>query len=123
MSFNDLVSWANQPWESPAERIASYGSARYKDPQDQGFRDAVAMKEALTEQVLAEAGLISEPTKPGLSTTIVEGGELKVQPRTRGGMIVMDTGGNGPTLEEELKAFESKPLPSFTQPTGSTKPE
>lgn len=44
----DLQVWAGQPFESNAEQQAAFASRRYKDPQDQAYRDAVASKLAIT---------------------------------------------------------------------------
>ena len=43
-----LDMWAKQPFQSNAEQRAAFTNPRYKDPQDQAYRDAVASKLAIT---------------------------------------------------------------------------
>src|SRR2546422_120400 len=57
MSFNSLHAWANQPWESDAERIASFGSPRYSDPNDAAYRDACVRKTEISMGIEADTSI------------------------------------------------------------------
>lgn len=121
--LSELAAWADQPFPSDAELISAMRSPRYSDPHDDAYRDAVAMKIALTEAVKEAAGISTEPARPRSTMTVDESGAVNVYHRPGKVEIRMSTGGEGPTLEEEAEAQAKRPVSPFTIQSGMFKPE
>ena len=79
-----LDVWASQPFQSNAEQQTAFASPRYKDPQDQAFRDAVAAKLAITSypdqpKTASVGGVISSVSgaNVGRGALVVASGEME----------------------------------------------